>query len=184
MYKYKRGLGIVLNIFFAFFLISVFSCEKDTFQSSEVNHGRGRYEIIVQTGAGYAPNDVEGVLAAPFNLITVLCCEELKENDNCANGILISNYLKPGSKAVGHLLMGMRFVKRGNKDDLFVPVFLPLKGSSFKRLHDDQFRLRYDEMLSIMENWYWNYLSFEEWSFEGWVSEEAIKQFFENQCRG
>ncbi len=78
----------------------------------------------------------------------------------------------------------MRFVKRGNKEDLFVPVFLPLKGSSFKRLHDDQFRLRYDEMLSIMENWYWNYLSFEEWSFEGWVSEEAIKHFLDNQCSG
>ena len=182
MYKYKAGFKIIMKISLAFILLSMISCDYNKTNTLKVNHEKGRYGLDVAIGAGHYPAEDKEILAPPFNLVSVYCCEHTKEIDFCPAGILLSDYLKPKTYTTGQIVTAMHFIHRTKRESIYVPIFLPLDGSRFKRLHDEQFRLRYDEMLSIVQDWYWNYLGYSKWRFESWLSEEAAKQIIKGDC--
>ena len=140
------------------------------------------FSVSVICSAGNVPENKQDLLPAPANLIELDACNAAANPTINNKGLLLAEGLPNGTHVFARLVGLMEFKNRADETILFVPVLLPNDNALFKYLPDAQFRLKYDEMIAIVEQWYWNYLDYREWSLVSWKSEllyrEHIKPCF------
>ena len=155
------------------FLLSLHSCEvKKEETASENILSKTIFTSSVIGEAGSIPGKSIEVLPMPFYMVSSLDCPE---NESLSKeAILLAKQVGRNKKVQMFPILGMVFTSGENKK--IVPLFLPVKPSYqiFKRYDDTFFRVRYDEMLSIVKDWYCSYLGLKNWQFEGWIMEEDI----------
>jgi len=170
------GFGVVI-----FLAITGCSPEQESNKLTE-SLEKNLFSVTVTCSAGTVPENKLELLPAPANLIELSVCNPTANSSINNKGILLAEGLPIGTPIFARLVGLMEFKHRADKTVLFVPVLLPYENALFKYLPDDQFRLKYDEMVAIVEQWYWNYLDYREWSLVSWKSEllyrEHIKPCF------
>lgn len=140
------------------------------------------FSVTVTCSAGTVPENKQDLLPAPANLIELSSCNAAVNPTINHKGLLLAEGLPNGNQVFARLVGLMEFKHRADETVLLVPVLLPHENALFKYLPDDQFRMKYDEMIAIIEQWYWNYLDYRAWSLVSWKSEllyrEHIKPCF------
>ncbi len=166
---------------FIFLLIAGCSPEQEGNKLTE-SLEKNLFSVIVTCSAGTVPENKLDLLPAPANLIELSACNPTGNSSINNKGLLLAEGLPIGTLIFARLVGLMEFKHRADETVLFVPVLLPYDNALFKYLPDDQFRLKYDEMVAIVEQWYWNYLDYRQWSLVSWKSEllyrEHIKPCF------
>lgn len=179
MYKYKISPSLKYFVCFLFCLFALVSCSESSSKKLIDEPQKNIYVLEVEHEAGQIIDPAKELLSPPFNLVKVRACTVTDSTNIFGNGVLLSSALKKSSHTSGRLVCGLRLKQRNTMNYKIIPVFIPLEESSFKYLPSEQFRLKYDEMLRIAQNWIWNYYGYRTWSFDSWVSISFMHQGLE-----
>jgi hypothetical protein len=175
MCKYKISYLIKCFVLTLFIFPIVQSCTSNPSDELNENPNKNIYLVETEQEAGLFVSSKQSLLPAPFNLVKISTCTDKGLQDEFSKGILLHEAFSKGSQCQARLVYGMRYKSRASNKFKIVPVFIPLKNSKFKYLPADQFRLKYDEMIQIVQNWYWNYLDYRDWSFDTFVTVPFIQ---------
>ena len=170
MCKYKISSFLKYLVCSLFCLIIAHSCSEVSSSKLIDDPKNNIYVLEVEQEAGQLPKNKEGILAPPFNLVRIHSCILTDSTNNFSEGLLFSASYEAESLHEGRLVCGLRLKKRKADSYKIIPIFIPVTNSSFKYLPQEQFRLKYDEMLRISQNWIWNYYGYDQWTFDNWVS--------------
>jgi hypothetical protein len=180
MCKYKLPVNNIYFVLPLFSLLFLFACSKESRRKLADDPANKLYVLENKYSAGIFVSEDRPLLPPPFNLVVVHSCFLADSTDNFSEAVLLAASTEPKSLTDGRLVCGMRFKHRDSQAYKTISVFIPAQGSPFKYLHQDQFRLKYDEMLRIVQSWTWNYLGYQDWSFDAWVSTNFIQDGLES----
>ncbi len=179
MCKYKLPANIIYFVLPLFSLMFLFACSKESRRKLTDDPANNLYVLESKYAAGFFVSEDRPLLPPPFNVVVVQSCFLTDSTDNFSEAVLLAASADSKIQIEGRLVCGMRFKHHDTQAYKTISVFIPAQGSPFKYLHQDQFRLKYDEMLRIVQSWTYNYLGYSDWSFDGWVSINFIQDGLE-----